>query len=163
VHWLDRISVGWLKRTPIFADGRVMLIFQPDGRLLHSQGRPGDPRVADRLLQACAASNLPAPPDPAEAQAINTIGSLLCEAGDGRFFLGMVSPISDSEAKKPAQGNLVLFSPFLRSDYGPHLLTSLKQLEKAFVVPSPSPPSATPGRTRWAPRWGWPRSSRCRR
>jgi diguanylate cyclase (GGDEF)-like protein len=130
-------------QTPIFDDGSVMLIFRPDGRLLHSKGRPGDPRAADRQLQACAASNLPAPPDPAEAQAINTMMSLLCEAGDGRFFLGMVSPISDSEARKPVQGNLVLFSPFLRSDYGPHLLAALKQLEKAFVVSSPSPPAST--------------------
>ena len=125
-------------QTPIFDDGSVMLIFQPDGRLLHSQGRPGDSRVGDRQLQACAASNLPAPNDPAEAQAINTMVSLLCEAGDGGFFLGMVSPISDSKAKKPAQGNLVLFSPLLRSDYGPHLLTALKRLEKDFVVPPPS-------------------------
>ena len=130
-------------QTPIFDDGSVMLIFRPDGRLLHSQGRPGDPRAMDRQLQACAASNLPAPPDPAQAQAINTMVSLLCEAGDGRFFLGMVSPISDSEARKPVQGNLVLFSPFLRSDYGPHLLAALKQLETAFVVPSPSSPAST--------------------
>ena len=135
-----------ISQAPVFDDGSVMLLFRPEGSLLHAFGQPGDPRVADTALQRCSASNLPAG---GPATPVDTMVALLCRAETGTLYLGMVSPISDSRAAKPAHGALVLLSPYLRSDYGPQLLDLLRRLEQDFVVPAaagaaartPSPPA----------------------
>lgn len=128
-----------ISQTPVFDDGSVMLLFRPEGSLFQAFGHPTDPRLGDRALQICSASNLPAggPSTP-----VDTMVALLCRAESGTLYLGMVSPISDSHAAQPAHGALVLLSPYLRSDYGPQLLDLLRRLERDFVVPASTPAAA---------------------
>lgn len=143
-HWDDTYAFmlgrnpGYLERhiiqTPIFDDGSVMMFFDPAGRLLHSQGKSGGGTLRDRQLEACAAVNQPKFANPATRAAIFTIVPLLCASDDGRRYLGMISPISDSQTVKPAHGTLVFLTPLLRSDYGSHLRATLGQLQKDFIA-----------------------------
>jgi diguanylate cyclase (GGDEF)-like protein len=132
--------------APIFSDGSVMLLFTRSGRLVHRHGRVGDPSSGDAALLACAAATLPSLANPADPKVIHSSRSLLCRGEDGRFFLGIASPVSDSQGLQPAQGTLVLLSPLLGSDHGPYLLDSLSRLAADFtVVPATAgttPPTA---------------------
>ncbi len=123
-----------LAASPIFSDGSVMLLFTASGRLVHRHGRAADPRRGDAALQACAAANLPSLANPADPAVIHSSRSLLCRGDDGRFFLGIAAPVSDSRGLRPARGTLVLLSPLLGSDHGPYLLNSLSRLAADFTV-----------------------------
>lgn len=141
-HWDDTYAFmlgrnpDYLERhiiqPPIFDDGSVMMFFDPAGRLLHSQGKSGGSTVRDRQLQDCATVNQPRFANPADHAAIFTVVPLLCPSDDGRQYLGMISPISDSQTVKPAHGSLVFLTPLLRGDYGSHLRESLGRLQKEF-------------------------------
>ncbi|MFZ9752527.1 MAG: diguanylate cyclase domain-containing protein [Cyanobium sp.] len=136
--------------APIFSDGSVMLLFTRSGRLVHRHSRVGDPSSGDAALLACAAATLPSLANPADPKVIHSSRSLLCRGEDGRFFLGIASPVSDSQGLQPAQGTLVLLSPLLGSEHGPHLLNSLSRLAADFtVIPAgtgtgTTPPAAAP-------------------
>ena len=123
--------------SPIFEDGTVMAVFGPAGDVRFSFGRPADPYVKDRSLIDCVRGNLDS------LNLLNSLRALACHAADGKLFLGVVSPISNSTQSVPATGALALLSPFLLSDYGPHLRESLQELERDFVFVRPAqlPPS----------------------
>ena len=123
-----------ITQTPIFDDGSVMMFFSPAGRLLHSHSRPGGTALADQPLIDCAEANLPRLANPAQPAAINAVVALLCTGKHGDNYLGILSPISDSQAMRPAHGTLAFLSPLLRSDYGAHLRETVAGLQRDVVL-----------------------------
>lgn len=122
-HWTDMYA--WiagrnptfvktdLETTPLFDEGGLFLIYNPDASRRLSYGQKGYNHSSYLALYACAQHHLHRLP-----QVLARL-TLLCRAGDGLLYLGVATPISDSNETAPALGALVMFEPLLKAHYGP--------------------------------------------
>jgi diguanylate cyclase (GGDEF)-like protein len=59
---------------------------------------------------------------------------LACEGGEGSFFLGAATSVSNNDATAPAAGTLALFEPLLQRDYTPRIRRQLEDLRRHLIV-----------------------------
>lgn len=101
-----------VETTPVFDEGGLFLIFNPDGSERLSFGQKGHDHPSYKALFTCARGHL---------HRLPTILSrihLICRAGDGQIFLGVATPLSDSLEQAAPLGTLVLFEPMFKPAYG---------------------------------------------
>ena len=102
-----------IETAPIFDEGGLFLIYYPDGSGRLSYGHRGHDHPSYQALFGCAQRHLHRMPT------VLSRLSLLCRDGDGLLYLGVATPISDSNETAPAIGTLVMFDPLLMPRYGP--------------------------------------------
>jgi diguanylate cyclase (GGDEF)-like protein len=140
-------------KSSLFDAQASMVIFDPGGKTLLTYSR-GIPRgrggttnshgvgggVPQQLI-LCARDQLPA------LVTLKSFRRLACPSDDGQLYVGVITPLSDNANLRPARGALVMFEPLLKSDYGPNLSGSLRQLEEAvqFVAAGDAAAAARAG------------------
>jgi diguanylate cyclase (GGDEF)-like protein len=119
---------GVLAGAALFDGGAVMVILGKQGRpLLVHAAADLSPATAAALVR-CTRHNTPW-----LTQTRSTV-RLACEGGEGSFFLGAATPVSNNDATAPAAGTLALFEPLLQQDYTPRIRRQLEDLRRHLIV-----------------------------
>jgi len=136
-HWNDAYAFvkganpglpGVLADAALFDGGAVMVILGKQGRPLLVHAAPGlSPATASALVR-CTRHNTSW-----LRQTTSTV-RLACEGGEGSFFLGAATPVSNNHATAPAAGTLALFEPLLQRDYTPRIRRQLEDLRQHLIV-----------------------------
>ena len=140
--WVKGTNPGFVKTdvetTPLFDEGGLFLIFNPDGTQKLSFGHKGHDSPAYRPLFACAQQHLRR-----LTQVLSRL-PLLCRGADGNLYLGVATPISDSTETAPMYGAMVMFDPLLKPHYGPAFNRPLEWLVRHLrQIPAPGVSAAS--------------------
>ena len=117
-----------IQTTALFDGGMVLLLLDQDGQPLLShavrQHRPND----FNALVRCAKAGLH------ELTAISSSVRLLCRDADGKPYLGIATPISNSASTAPRQGTLVFLEPLARAEYTSDIRASLQSFQSNLTL-----------------------------
>ena len=116
-----------ISTTSLFEEDGVLVLLSPTGAPLLTYSDQGQDRAEHLPLVACAESSR------GRLKTVSSTVCLACRAGNGRTYLGVSTPISNSNSRAPMQGTLTLFEPLLKQEYGPAINTQLKDLAASFV------------------------------
>ena len=132
-HWDDLHAFamgkdpGFLKTdietTPLFEGGSVMVMFTPQGDTKLVYSRFAGPKPSHPRLIACARRNI------GRLSGVDSTVRMMCPDTNGTVFLGVATPITDSNLTAPVAGTLVLFEPLLKPEFGPAFNQPLEWLK----------------------------------
>ena len=116
-----------LVKSPVFATGGVMILFDRHGEPLVSASSAGVDQPAARPLQSCARASL------ASLTSLASAVQLFCPDAERRPYLGVLAQVSNTASTVSGEGALVMFEPMIGPAQGPRLRAQLQALAAQMV------------------------------